>query len=189
MNTASPPTRESEVSALKRAIQVERRARFADFQGRRSTFSQFMRQTADRLCRRYPIDSRWATIRGLFRQYANLDVATRISIVRRVEELLDQLNQCAHPVGLADDDKDKLFKAAEQPRAQTGPGKAESQGASGLHRQAAQPASATQPAKVQPPDQRLYQSAEQVDVKFVRGVGRRWLSSWSIWAFARWRTC
>lgn len=81
-------TKESELSALRRAISVERRARYADFQGRRSTFSQFMRQTADRLNKRYPLDSVWVTIRALFRQYPNTDVGTRISIVKRAEELL-----------------------------------------------------------------------------------------------------
>lgn len=81
-------TKESELSALRRAITVERRARYADFQGHRSTFSQFMRQTADRLNKRYPLDSVWVTIRALFRQYPNTDVGTRISIVKRAEELL-----------------------------------------------------------------------------------------------------
>lgn len=80
--------KELELSALRRAIAVERRSRYADFQGRRSTFSQFMRQTADKLCRRYPHEHLWTTIRALFRQYPNVDVATRISIMRRVEELL-----------------------------------------------------------------------------------------------------
>lgn len=76
------------MSALGRALAVERRARYIDFRGKRTTFSQFMRQTADRLCKRFPFDSRWSTIRGLYTQYPNLDVASRISIVRRTEELL-----------------------------------------------------------------------------------------------------
>ncbi len=80
--------KELELSALRRAIAVERRSRYADFQGKRSTFSQFMRQTADKLCRRYPHEHLWTTIRALFRQYPNVDVATRISIMKRVEELL-----------------------------------------------------------------------------------------------------
>jgi len=78
---------------LWRAISFERRAYYADFQGKRSTFSQFMRQTADRLCRGYPSEVVWTTIRGLFRQYVNVDVGTRISIVRRAEELLMPLYQ------------------------------------------------------------------------------------------------
>ncbi|HEY9784456.1 MAG TPA: ATP-dependent DNA helicase RecG [Candidatus Obscuribacterales bacterium] len=81
-------SREAELSALRRAIAVERRARYADFQGRRSTFSQFMRQTSERMARRHPLETIWVTIRALFRQYPNVDVATRISIVRRAEELL-----------------------------------------------------------------------------------------------------
>ncbi|MGH9552053.1 MAG: hypothetical protein ACRD3W_21885, partial [Terriglobales bacterium] len=81
-------SKEAELSALRRAILVERRAYYADFQGRHSTFSQFMRQTADRLCRRYPAEAVWTTVRALFRQYPTCDVATRISIVHRVEELL-----------------------------------------------------------------------------------------------------
>jgi ATP-dependent DNA helicase RecG len=80
--------REAEVAALGRALAVERRARYIDFRGKRSTFSQFMRHTADRLLKRYPLDDRWSTIKSLFREYANLDVASRISIVRRTEELL-----------------------------------------------------------------------------------------------------
>jgi ATP-dependent DNA helicase RecG len=33
----------------------------------------------------------WATVRGLFRDYPNLDVGTRISVVKRAEELLEPL--------------------------------------------------------------------------------------------------
>jgi hypothetical protein len=73
---------------LRLAIAVERKARYADFQGKRSTFSQFMRATADRLVRRFPYDTIWVTVRSLFRQYPNVDVSTRISIVRRAEELI-----------------------------------------------------------------------------------------------------
>lgn len=82
-----------EVQALRRAIAVERKARYADFQGRRSTFSQFMRQAADRLCKRFPLDARWHTIRGLFRQYPNVDVATRMSIVNRADTLIAELHR------------------------------------------------------------------------------------------------
>lgn len=84
-------TREAEISALRRAILVERKTYYSDFQGKHSTFSQFMRTTSDRLCRRYPTDPIWATVRGLFRQYPNLDVATRISIIKRAEDLLKPL--------------------------------------------------------------------------------------------------
>jgi ATP-dependent DNA helicase RecG len=35
------------------------------------------------------MDSTWVTLRGLFRQYPNTDVSTRISIVQRAEELLE----------------------------------------------------------------------------------------------------
>lgn len=76
------------MSALRRAILVERRARYADFQGRHTTFSTFMRTTADRLVRRYPRDAVWTTLRSFFRQYQNVDVATRISILARADELL-----------------------------------------------------------------------------------------------------
>jgi ATP-dependent DNA helicase RecG len=85
--------RETEVAALGRALAVERRARYIDFRGKRSTFSQFMRHTAERLLKRYPLEDRWSTIKSLFREYANLDVASRISIVRRTEELLFQRDQ------------------------------------------------------------------------------------------------
>lgn len=87
-NVPAQFSREAEVAALGRALAVERRARYIDFRGKRTTFSRFMKATADKLCKRFPTDSRWSTIRGLFQMYANLDVAARISIVRRTEELL-----------------------------------------------------------------------------------------------------
>ncbi len=89
--------KEVELNALRRAILVERKGRYADFQGKRSTFSQFMRQTAAAMCRRYPSEARWATILGLFREYPNLDVATRIAVMRRAEELVETL--MANPQG------------------------------------------------------------------------------------------
>lgn len=82
--------KEAEISALGRALVVERRARYTDFRGKRTVFSDFMRRTAEKLCKRYPTDTRWSTIRGLYRQYPNTDVAARIAIVRRTEELLAQ---------------------------------------------------------------------------------------------------
>jgi len=89
------PSREAELSALRRAVIVERRARYADFQGKRSTFSKFMRMTADRLTRRFPMEPVWVTVRALFRQYPHVDVATRISIIRRTEELIGPLLEMA----------------------------------------------------------------------------------------------
>ncbi|MBU6450788.1 MAG: ATP-dependent DNA helicase RecG [Cyanobacteria bacterium REEB67] len=83
------PSKEAELSALRRAIVVERKARYADFQGKHSTFSAFMRVTSDRLMRRYPLDPVWVTVRSLFRQYPQSDVSTRISILNRAEELLE----------------------------------------------------------------------------------------------------
>lgn len=80
---------------MRRAVIVERRARYADFQGKRSTFSKFMRMTADRLTRRFPMEPVWVTVRALFRQYPNVDVATRISIIRRTEELIGPLLEMA----------------------------------------------------------------------------------------------
>ncbi len=80
--------RESEISALGKALAIERKARYTDFRGKRSTFSEFMRKTAERLTKRFPLDLRWTTIRGLFRNYSSLDVAARISVVRRTDELL-----------------------------------------------------------------------------------------------------
>ncbi|MBX9669265.1 MAG: ATP-dependent DNA helicase RecG [Candidatus Obscuribacterales bacterium] len=83
------PSKDSLVIAMRKALNVERRSRYADFHGRRSTFSQFMRQTSASLSRTYPMDSTWITIRGLFRQYPHTDVATRISIIKRAEELIE----------------------------------------------------------------------------------------------------
>jgi ATP-dependent DNA helicase RecG len=84
-------SREAEISALRRAINVERKAYYADLQGKRTTFSRFMRQTSEKLARRFPMELVWATVRGLFRDYPNLDVGTRISVVKRAEELLEPL--------------------------------------------------------------------------------------------------
>lgn len=54
-----------------------------------------MRMTAERLTRRFPMEPVWVTIRALFRQYPNVDVATRISIIRRTEELIGPLLEMA----------------------------------------------------------------------------------------------
>ncbi|HEY9871617.1 MAG TPA: ATP-dependent DNA helicase RecG [Candidatus Obscuribacterales bacterium] len=179
MTTKAHPgaNREAEVSALKRAIEVERRARYADFQGRRSTFSQFMRQTADRLCRRYPVDARWATIRGLFRQYPNLDVATRISIVRRVEELLDAVPEYCRQAGAASPGTDAMAAPAGcSPEPARPPDHA--MPSAGRRSLAASPApaqaagAAPLPAKeAAAGDHRVVQPVGEIDVKFVRGVG------------------
>jgi len=99
---------------MRKALNVERRSRYADFHGKRSTFSSYMRQTSASLSRRYPLDSTWVTIRGLFRQYPNSDVATRINIIQRAEELLEphlelymsELRQQARAAVANDDDAD-----------------------------------------------------------------------------------
>lgn len=98
-----PVSREAEVAALRRAIAVERRSYYANLQGKRTTFSRFMRQTSEKLARRYPMELVWSTIRGLFRDYANLDVGTRISIVKRAEELLQPI---WNPLNLETDPSD-----------------------------------------------------------------------------------
>lgn len=85
--------REAELAALQKAISLERNARYADLQGRRSTFSRFMRETAERLMREYPQDTFWVTLRGLFREYPNIDVGTRIAVVKRAEDLLAALGK------------------------------------------------------------------------------------------------
>lgn len=79
---------EAEIHALGRALAIERKAKYTDFRGKRSTFSEFMRRSSERLIKRFPQDLRWTTIRGLFRQYPNLDLASRIAIIRRTEGLL-----------------------------------------------------------------------------------------------------
>jgi len=111
-------TRETVLSALRKAIAVERRALYADFQGRRTTFSSFMRQTAARLTRTYPSDGVWVTIRGLFREYPNMDVGTRISIVKRAEDLLNNIYGASGEAGQVEQ-----AQTTEAPhvRAKTGP--------------------------------------------------------------------
>src|SRR5579885_3041769 len=83
------PSKDDLLIAMRKALNIERRSRYADFHGRHSTFSQFMRRTTAGLSRKFPLDATWVTLRGLFRQYPNIDVATRISIIRRAEELLE----------------------------------------------------------------------------------------------------
>ncbi|MBX9690905.1 MAG: hypothetical protein K2Z81_00865, partial [Cyanobacteria bacterium] len=82
------PNKDADLIALRKALAIERRSRYPDFHGRRSTFSQFMYRTAARLAREYPHEAVWVTIKGLFRQYKHTDAATRIAIVRRADELL-----------------------------------------------------------------------------------------------------
>ncbi len=181
--------RQVEVSALRRAIAVERRARHSDFQGKRSTFSQFMRQAADRLCKRYPLDSGWATVRGLFRQYPNLDVATRISVVNRAADLIEKLAQAhqsamSQAAGSADagaspkaaskcgaGGEDKKSSLREAPASDEPPNpEGNSRGGSGAkHRQD----SDSPDKKNQAQTPRLVQSPDRMDVKFLRGVGPR----------------
>ena len=85
---AVPIDRDAEIDALKRAIAFERRARYTNFKGKTSTFAEFMRRTAERLIKRFPQDSRWTTLRGFFRQYPNVDLAARLAIIHRTEEML-----------------------------------------------------------------------------------------------------
>ncbi|MBX9687304.1 MAG: ATP-dependent DNA helicase RecG [Candidatus Obscuribacterales bacterium] len=88
LGTYSHIDREAELAAISRAIAIERKARYSDLQGKRSSFSEFMRRSAERLIKRFPMDLRWTTIRGLFRQYPHADHASRIQILRRAEEIL-----------------------------------------------------------------------------------------------------
>ncbi len=83
------PSKDTLVVNMRKALNLERRSRYADFHGRRTTFSQFMRQTSAGLSKRYPLDSTWLTLRGLFRHYAHSDVGTRMSIIKRADELLE----------------------------------------------------------------------------------------------------
>lgn len=181
MTIATPVNKEGEVNALKRAIAVERRALYADFQGKRSTFSQFMRHTADRLCRRYPLDARWATIRGLFRQYPNMDVATRISIVHRVDELLAQPDPDVRPAPSSPAVKHNLNspQAGSVRQKPTAKPSEKSVAAKPAVTKTAVSTPTVVPPKVQlpksdaskPADKHFSQDPAEVDVKYVKGVG------------------
>jgi len=105
--------KEAELNALRRAILVERKGRYADYQGKRSTFSQFMRQQAAVMCRRHPAEARWATILGLFREYPNLDVATRIAVLRRAEELVETLMAPSTEESVQSETRDTTSKKPE----------------------------------------------------------------------------
>lgn len=80
--------REAEIQAMGKALVIEKRARYTDFQGKRSSFSEFMRRSCEKLTKRYPVDLRWTTLRALFKQYPHLDLASRIAVIRRSEEIL-----------------------------------------------------------------------------------------------------
>jgi ATP-dependent DNA helicase RecG len=83
-------TAETQLRALKRALAFERKARCTDFRGQRTTFSKFMEKSADELSRAYPLDARWSTLKGLFRNYSGLDLGTRINVLHRAEEIIDE---------------------------------------------------------------------------------------------------
>lgn len=85
---AVPIDKEAEIESLRKAMEFERRARYTNFKGKSTTFAEFMRRSAERLSKRFPLDTRWSTLRGLYRQYPNLDLGARLAIIRRTEELL-----------------------------------------------------------------------------------------------------
>jgi ATP-dependent DNA helicase RecG len=97
------PSAEADMAALVKAIDFEIRAYYSDFQGRHTTFSRFMYTTSDRLLRRLPHSSIWMTVRSLFRTYPNVDVATRISIIRRVQELIAEARSISQGISGAPD--------------------------------------------------------------------------------------
>ncbi len=102
MSDASCPLKE-EIGRLRKACALERRARYSDFQGKHKTFSQFVSQTAAQLSRLYPSQPGWAAVLSLFRRYAHLDVAARITAVRQVEALLvEEVASGGSPVGQLD---------------------------------------------------------------------------------------
>lgn len=106
-------TNDTEIQALGRAIAVERRARFIDFRGKRTTFSRFMHQMSDRLAKRYPADGCWSTMRGLFNQYQNLDLASRIAVLHRAEAMITELSR-------RDQDAERAGPAATRPATPAG---------------------------------------------------------------------
>lgn len=193
---AKPINKETEIAALGRAVAVERRARYTNFRGRKSTFAEFMRRMSDRLSRRYPSDVRWATIRGLYYQYPNLDLASRISILRRTDELLFEAanatvpgvaaspktepvvsgdispaKQESSPAALAVASAKKELLSAKQATAVREAGLSRTPGQANV---VAEKLEAPKKAEVSSPARSTYplpQDPVGVDVKFVRGVG------------------
>ncbi|MBY0545722.1 MAG: ATP-dependent DNA helicase RecG [Candidatus Obscuribacterales bacterium] len=171
--------REAEIAALTRAIVVERRARHTDFRGKRTTFSDFMRRTAEKLCKRYPTDTRWSTIRGLFRQYPNTDVASRIAILRRTEELLSGDPVEPPVIGLVRESSGTTFVApsmAEKKaaRKQSAPKtKPETKVEANSDKKSEAPINREVPgAKFSPkPPATTTNDPDSVEVKFLKGVG------------------
>ncbi len=96
-STKAQPDEEKLSSLMRKAILIERKAHYADFQGKHHTFSGFMRKTAAELSKAHPHEPIWVTIRGLFRSYATTDVASRIAILLRVEQLLNTHHAVKNP--------------------------------------------------------------------------------------------
>lgn len=174
--------------AVRKAILLERKTRYADFQGKRTTFSVFMRQTAARLSKRYPLESTWITIRGLFRAYVNLDVSTRISVVRRAEELLaphfmalDDTDETVAPNGVGDG-KDGAASSSDQQKSkpisvevsEAGSKKASLNvsGSNEAKRQAPSTNKKPEPISVEVPKEvKDANSLKEISIQFVKGVG------------------
>lgn len=171
--------REAELSALRRAIAVERRAYYSDFQGKHSTFSRFMRQTAERLARRYPLETVWPTIRGLFREYPNLDVGTRISIIKRAEELMTPLWAAAArkieaPLsGASPINPDNLFLAAGEKKSYKADANLAGARPSQSRLRPATSAKIEKPASVKTDSSVVHNFTDinSIPVKYVKGVG------------------
>ncbi len=180
---------------MKKAIAVERKAHYADFQGKRHTFSGFMRKTASELSRAYPHEPIWVTIRGLFRSYGTTDVASRISILLRVEQLLagQASGQATGPVGISagalsiSSGSGQSDSKGQSASAASGSGKGSTTYAAGAGTEAssvrenqAQKYNAikqAQPLKQLPPATVAYLEGKElgeIDVQYVKGVGPRY---------------
>jgi len=147
---------DAEIKALHKAVDWEIRARYADFQGRHSTFSRFMYLTCDKLVRRQPGESVWVTLRGLYRSYPNNDVATRIAIIKRTKELLDDIQ--AIKAGESGDDSGRAKIKPELPS-----NKGTSSALAVREDLQQKPHDAQSRQKITHP--------EDVEIKFVKGVG------------------
>jgi ATP-dependent DNA helicase RecG len=138
---------EPQLRALKRALMFERKARCTDFRGQHSTFSKFMEKSADELSRAHPLDARWSTLKGLFRNYAALDLSTRINVLHRAEEIIDAASGAVvSPPFNEDKAGDKTKTIRRTAKSETEAGVAEK--------------------KI-----KQYKSLEEIPVQYLKGVG------------------
>lgn len=151
MGSTEGAVAEPQLRALKRALAFERKARCTDFKGRSTTFSKFMQKSADDLCRNYPFDARWSTLKVLFRQYPMLDLGTRINVLHRAEEIIDEASGQSVVTQAGSTGPDQSNQTNHTYRMQTN--------------------HADQVSVGEKPNTNLYKSLDEILVQYIKGAG------------------